>query len=161
MSLDKEKSKYDELENKISDDIRDRVNEITPKIDQTSNEIEKLKDDEKLKEGLIITETQRLLALTEKKIGLIQQNQDIKIEIEKQYNEVQQIRDEPTRFSKQADMLQTANDMMNKDLMSKLEEVQKRDKEIIALNEKKSQRHLKILEIEDKIAEEIVKKGQM
>lgn len=48
-------------------------------------------------------------------------------------------------------MLHTANEIMNKDLETKKEEIFKKEKEIITFTEKKNLRSSKIKEIEDKI----------
>lgn len=62
-----------------------------------------------------------------------------------------QIKDEPTRFKKKADMLQQANSMMNNELLQKNEEVAKKEKEIELLVEKRDQKNEKIEDYEKNV----------
>lgn len=68
MSLEKYKNQLSELESRISDEIREKNNEIQPKIVQTLNDIEKLQDEKNNKEQGIVAENKKYVEMVEKKM---------------------------------------------------------------------------------------------
>eukprot|EP00825_Cyclidium_porcatum_P016487 TRINITY_DN1949_c0_g4_i2.p1 TRINITY_DN1949_c0_g4~~TRINITY_DN1949_c0_g4_i2.p1 ORF type:complete len:200 (-),score=52.60 TRINITY_DN1949_c0_g4_i2:102-701(-) len=142
--LDKLMILNSEQEIRIKEEEQETRNKIQFDVERLTTDIQNFQDD--IKEKTKHLEKEQLLASKygEDTKRLKKENDEILNDSSKLQNEIFQIRDEPIRFEKKAEMLRTANEKMNKDLSIIIEDIQKKDKIISEQKVKIEQRKIKV-----------------
>ena len=100
---------------------------------------------------MIDNETKHLNEQNEKILQLKKENDDALNEISKLNDENLKIKDDPLRFAKNADMLNSANTVMNQDLQQILDDVAKKDKVLQDQTAENNHLNSKLTEYEQQI----------
>ncbi|KAL4491397.1 hypothetical protein ABPG72_008053 [Tetrahymena utriculariae] len=154
---DKIQSSLFEKEMSIQEEEKYIRSKIQGEEDSLKTQIDRLKEELNKRQNTIEFETKHL---NEQKLRievLKKENEEILNEISNKQNIILQIKDEPDRFQKKADMLLSACNLMEHDLAEIMEEISKRNKTIQELLERIHQYQEKYNEIIQKNQEDQLK----
>lgn len=152
---------FDDLEHeklnkvmKIQEEEKEARNRIAPELERLDLEIESLKDDLNKRRQLIESEQKCVHEQTERIAQLKRENDEQLNEISRLHDEMLKIKDDPVRFAKNADMLQSANTVMLGDLQILLDDIAKKDRSLAELNGELNHLNGKLQEYEQQIDSE-------